>query len=81
MIAAEIVVDVDSCLLGGVNGLADEKEIQEIKEALHKLENQVTQLKNASKRQRSNWSRFVIGFLIVFFVMLLAVGIIQFVDQ
>ncbi|OMF37523.1 hypothetical protein BK133_05580 [Paenibacillus sp. FSL H8-0548] len=61
--------------------MADEKEIQEIKKTLHKLEDQVTQLKKASRRQRSSWSRFAIGFFIVFFVMLLAVGIIQFFHQ
>jgi cell division protein FtsL len=71
---------IEPCL-EGVEILADQDEIQEIKQSLHKLEEQVSQLKNASRRQRSPFSRFAIGFFIVFFVMLLAVGVIQFVNQ
>lgn len=61
--------------------LANEQELEEIKQTLQKLEDQVAQLRVDSKRQRSGWSRFAIGFLIVFFVMFISIGVVQFVSN
>ncbi|WP_169083157.1 hypothetical protein [Paenibacillus sp. PL91] len=61
--------------------MANEQELEEIKQTLQKLEGQVAQLRADSKRQRSGWSRFAIGFLIVFFVMFISIGVVQFVSN
>jgi uncharacterized membrane protein YcjF (UPF0283 family) len=61
--------------------LANDQEIEEIKKTLQELEGQVAQLRVDSKRQRSGWSRFAIGFFIVFFVMSISVGVVQFMSN
>ncbi|MOA36282.1 hypothetical protein D3C78_1577960 [compost metagenome] len=61
--------------------VAGEDEIRELKETLHKLEQRVNSLTEESKRRRSGWSSFAIGFLIVFVVILISIGVLQFVTS
>ncbi|CAM3949082.1 hypothetical protein L1N85_00490 [Paenibacillus alkaliterrae] len=58
--------------------MADEQEIRELKESLEKLERDVQRLTAASKRVRTGWQSFLIGFLIVIVAMLIGIGVIQF---
>ncbi|MEV5024886.1 hypothetical protein [Paenibacillus sp. LPE1-1-1.1] len=59
--------------------MANEQEIREIKESIIKLEAQVAELKAGSRGARSNLARFGIGFLIVFVMLIISVGVIQFI--
>ncbi|WP_206669923.1 hypothetical protein [Paenibacillus luteus] len=61
-----------------MNALANEQEIQEIKRTLKQLEDQIVQIKKEARKPRSFWSRFAIGFLIVFIGMLMASGVLSF---
>lgn len=60
--------------------MANEQEIREIKESIIKLEAQVAELKAGSRGARSSWASFGIGFLIVFVVLIISVGVIQFIS-
>ncbi|MNH39551.1 hypothetical protein D3C79_1007390 [compost metagenome] len=59
--------------------MAGEDEVRELKETLHKLEQRVDSLSKESKRERSGWSSFAIGFLITFVVILISFGVFQFI--
>ncbi|OBZ16791.1 MULTISPECIES: hypothetical protein [Bacillales] len=61
--------------------MANDQELKEIKETLQKLEGQVAQIRADSKRQRSGFARFFIGFFIVFFAIIIASGVIQFISH
>lgn len=60
--------------------MACEQEIREIKESIIKLEAQVAELKAGSSGGRSSWASFGIGFLIVFTVFIISVGVLQFIS-
>ncbi|MFD0961350.1 hypothetical protein [Paenibacillus chungangensis] len=55
--------------------MEQEKEIQELKERVASLENQVQ-----NKSQGSNILRFSLTFIIVFVVLLVLIGIFQFIN-
>lgn len=59
--------------------MADEQEIREIKETLQKLESRIEELTAAPKRVRSSWASFVIGFVIVSVVLIVSIGVLQFI--
>ncbi|WP_138751688.1 OadG family protein [Paenibacillus sinopodophylli] len=61
--------------------MSNEKEMQEMKQSLRKLEEQVEQLKSQSKGSRSGLARFGIGFLIVFVGLILFIGVFQFISS
>jgi hypothetical protein len=61
--------------------MANEREIQEIKESLQKVEQRVAELSADKKRGRSGLTSFAIGFLIVLVVMLIGIGVIQFMNH
>lgn len=60
--------------------MSNDKELNEIKESLHKLELEVERLTNHSKFKRSSWVSFMIGFAIVFVIMSISIGVIQFIS-
>ncbi|OAB40282.1 hypothetical protein [Paenibacillus antarcticus] len=53
-----------------------DKELQELKERLAKVEGQLQQ-----KSKFSSGLRFVIGFIIVFVVFLVVIGVVQFMSN
>ncbi|CAM4285363.1 tetrahydromethanopterin S-methyltransferase subunit G [Paenibacillus endophyticus] len=61
--------------------MASEKEIQEMKRSLEKLEEQVELLKSQPKGSRSGMASFAIAFVIVFIGILLFIGIFQFISH
>ncbi|NHN33374.1 hypothetical protein [Paenibacillus agricola] len=53
-----------------------EKEVQEIKERLTNVENQLQQ-----KRRSSGLLQFLIGFVVVFLLLLISIGVIHFISS
>ncbi|WP_424765864.1 hypothetical protein [Paenibacillus sp. sgz302251] len=60
--------------------MADEQDMKELKESLQRLELEVERLTEHSKRRGSGPIRFIIAFLIVFFVLFIGIGVIQFMN-
>jgi len=56
--------------------LDSEKELQELKERLEKVEGQLQQ-----KSKSSSVLRFIIGFIIAFVVLLFVIGVVQFMSN
>lgn len=61
--------------------VADEQEIKDIKAALQRLEKQIEHLTAVPIRKRSGWVSFGIAFVIVFVVMVIGFGVIQFIND
>lgn len=51
-----------------------DKEIQQIKERLNDIEKQIQE-----KPRSSNMLKFLIGFVVVFILMMISIGIFQFI--
>ncbi|GGD98029.1 hypothetical protein GCM10010911_66050 [Paenibacillus nasutitermitis] len=56
--------------------MENDKEIKELKERLTIVENKLQH-----KSQASNIIRFVLGFIIVFVLLLISIGVIQFISS
>ncbi|WP_028611125.1 hypothetical protein [Paenibacillus harenae] len=65
--------------LKGMRRMADKNEMQEMKDTLRKLQSQVDRLTANSHRRRPGWANFAIGFIIVFVVLIIGIGILQFI--
>ncbi|WP_284638097.1 hypothetical protein [Paenibacillus silviterrae] len=52
-----------------------DKELQQIKERLSTIEKQIQE-----KSRSSNVSKFIIGFVVVFILMMFLIGIVQFIS-
>ncbi|MCA0753937.1 hypothetical protein KP806_02700 [Paenibacillus sp. N4] len=61
--------------------MAEEREIRDLKESLERLEHKVERLQAEKRQARPGWQSFSVAFLIVFFVMLVGIGVIQFIVQ
>lgn len=60
--------------VGQLNG-----EPEGLKERIERLEQQVAELKSAASDSRSGWASFIIGFVVVLALLLVVIGIIQFI--
>ncbi|MBD2871456.1 hypothetical protein [Paenibacillus arenilitoris] len=60
--------------------MASEEEIKDMQESLRKLQAQVDDLSTGANRRRPGWVNFAIGFIVVFVVMFIGLGVFQFIS-